>query len=868
MNAGIVDQSVREEAIQPTQSFIVQAPAGSGKTGLLTQRLLALLAEVEAPEECLAITFTRKAASEMRDRILAALQQAQEDKAPVDPYHLKIWGLARQALRRDAALEWNLLENPNRLAIKTMDAFCASLTHQMPILSRLGAVPRITEAADKLYEVAAGYLLQALETEEPWSESVRTLLEHLDNNLALAKRLLAGMLSHRDQWLPYIGATLSAKESRVLLERGLQAALEETLKLLAESAPQSIDMIDVFRFAAQQLHRLGFGSAIQQCQGLRDNWPGHHPDELSVWQGVGELLLTQEHRLRKTVTEKQGFPSPTAAKNPSDKRLFKAMKARMTHGLEAISDHPEFLENLRQLRECPHAVYDDRQWVVVNALVQLMPVLVAELSLVFQERGEVDFIEISLAALKALGEEEAPTDLALGLDYKIRHILVDEFQDTSLSHFRLLEKLTVGWQPNDGRTVFLVGDPMQSIYRFRQADVGLFIAVQQKGMGGIMLKPLLLQANFRSDPTLVEWTNHVFKMQFPLKDDITSGAIAFHPSKATQCADKYARVIHQAVTLETEPAYVVEALKTVQAEAPLDSKALLVRSRHHLQAILPELRNAGIAYQGIEIDLLQERPIVRDLLALTRALLHLGDRIAWLAIFRTPWARLSLDDLWVLSQHQPELPLWHTVRSYTTVANLSAAGQTLLAKLVPILSNTLFEAYRFSLRAWVEESWTALGGPQYLYSHASIADAEAFFALLEEVDQTVEWDITVLEKRVQSLYAKPMQAVVNALQIMTIHKAKGLEFDVVMVAGVGRKTMPVTSQLLLWEERVSSLKAQKRYLIMAPIAAVGGEPDRIYQYLKKQEEKRQAYESIRLEYVAATRARKRLYWLTHQPIEE
>ena len=84
-----------------------------------------------------------------------------------------------------------------------------------------------------------------------------------------------------------------------------------------------------------------------------------------------------------------------------------------------------------------------------------------------------------MAAENALGNNENPSDLALFMDYKIQHLLIDEFQDTSITQYRLIEKLIIGWQPNDGRTIFAVGDPMQSIYRFRQAEVGLFLRTQK-----------------------------------------------------------------------------------------------------------------------------------------------------------------------------------------------------------------------------------------------------------------------------------------------------------------------------------------------------------------------------------------------------
>src|SRR5262249_42141041 len=133
-------------------------------------------------------------------------------------------------------------------------------------------------------------------------------------------------------------------------------------------------------------------------------------------------------------------------------------------------------------------------------------------------------------ALLALGNEGEPTDLMLALDYRIRHVLVDEFQDTSHSQFELLKRLTSGWEPGDGRTLFLVGDPMQSIYRFREADVALFVRAWNEGIGGVRLEPVALSANFRSDAGIVEWVNASFERIMPSEDDVTRGAVRYAPS--------------------------------------------------------------------------------------------------------------------------------------------------------------------------------------------------------------------------------------------------------------------------------------------------------------------------------------------------
>ncbi|MGA9032056.1 MAG: UvrD-helicase domain-containing protein, partial [Sulfuricaulis sp.] len=145
----IADAAARARALTPDQSFIVQAPAGSGKTELLTQRYLRLLSCVDHPEEIVAITFTRKAANEMRNRVLEALEKAKGPR-PEMPNEATTWELAKAALARDETEGWNVIASPERLRVSTIDSFCAALTRQMPMLSHLGAPPAVVEDAEVL----------------------------------------------------------------------------------------------------------------------------------------------------------------------------------------------------------------------------------------------------------------------------------------------------------------------------------------------------------------------------------------------------------------------------------------------------------------------------------------------------------------------------------------------------------------------------------------------------------------------------------------------------------------------------------------------------------------------------------------------
>src|ERR1700752_417308 len=226
------DIGERERALDPTRSYIVQAPAGSGKTELLIQRFLALLGRVARPEEIAAITFTIKAAAEMRNRIFAALAAARDDARPEAAHDARTWDLARAALARNDELGWKLEESADRLRVQTIDALCASLTRQMPVLSKFGAQPESLEDASALYAEAARNILDRLEApDDELAPHVARLLSHLDNNAAAAGRLIATMLEQRDHWIRTLrrGADRRALEATLAAVR--RAAVEHLCRM-------------------------------------------------------------------------------------------------------------------------------------------------------------------------------------------------------------------------------------------------------------------------------------------------------------------------------------------------------------------------------------------------------------------------------------------------------------------------------------------------------------------------------------------------------------------------------------------------------------------------------------------------------------
>lgn len=854
------DAGMRARALDARRSFIVQAPAGSGKTELLTQRFLTLLAVVDEPEEILAITFTKKAAGEMRMRVARALE-LDDAQAPAEAHKRHTWELARRARARDQQRGWNIARHPARLRIQTIDSLNAELTRRMPLLSKFGTQPGIAERPGPLYLEAARRTLALLEEGEPQqAQAASTLLVHLDNNLPQVMQLAADMLPRRDQWLQHTQVR-SETSRRDDLEQALREEVRVVLADLLETIPVDCrrPLAELAGTAAVNLRVKSIASDIVACAEL-ESLPGTGPEDLPAWRGIVELFLTKQDEWRRQINASQGFPP----ENRDD-------KTRVLELLRRFSLEEDLHRLLARVRRLPQSGYEEHQWQVLDALLSLLPQAVAQLQLVFMEHGEVDYAEVSLGALRALGTDDEPTDLTLTLDQRLQHILVDEFQDTSVNQTELLSKLTAGWQADDGRTLFLVGDPMQSIYRFREAEVGLFLRTRQQGIAGLRLTPLTLSANFRSQAGLVQWFNATFPQLFPHQEDIASGAVPYAETTAQHATLEDAAVsLH--TQLQKDPAAEAIQITSIIAEARRQHGdvriAVLARARKHLAASVRRLRALDIPFRAVELENLGERPVVQDLLALTRALLHPANRTAWLAIVRAPWCGLSLAALQAMAGTDECVTIPERLRDETLMTRLkSQVAGTRFASVRRILLEALSERRRGSLREQVERVWLQLAAPATLRSVEDLADAEAYLELLETLDDGGELrDGAELDTALTQLFARPDPRADESLQLMTMHKAKGLEFDVVIVPGLGAGPGRREKPLLTWLERPRP--EGRNDLLLSPLEPKGGEQDPIYQFILTLKHEQERLEMTRLLYVAATRARQRLHLFGHTTVRE
>ncbi|MEM9744801.1 MAG: UvrD-helicase domain-containing protein [Pseudomonadota bacterium] len=872
-----VDLAARRAAVDPTRSVIVQAPAGSGKTSLLVERFLALLLTVEHPEAILAITFTRKAAGEMRERILAVLDP---DFTPQAPHESALAELAQRLKPKLNA--WRLLDNPHRLLIRTIDSFNHTLARAMPVASRLGPVPSPANDAGALYRHAVRRLFSELDSDAPnagegagkragegaseLARDLATLLAWRDNNSQALESLLAGMLGQREQWRRIVGPQRAS--ARALLEQQLTAHVAARLSIIDEQVRQSLEAANVSRSELAALlaaaanwfrrHKADDPTGVLleafiDDAGQPQDLPSSAPEHLDRWRAWARIALVgKDARLKqpKSINRSLGFPSGSRERD--------AMMAIQ----EALQNDDRFAQALNSARLLPEPEYSDHDWQVLEALLRVLIRAAAEFEVLCADLGETDYAGIADAALRGLGEEaEQATDLGLYLDARLEHLLIDEFQDTNWPQQWLLEKLTAGWQPDDGRTLFLVGDPMQSIYRFRDAEVGLFLRNREHGIGHRPLEPLTLRNNFRSRAEIVAWVNERIGPLFPEREDSVAGAVPYAAS--TPGRDSGGQVdVHAWHSRDAEAVGLVQIIEQAlaqQARNPDFRVAIIVRARSHLNAIVPALQNAGIPFRALKLEKLSERQTAIDLLALTRVLVAPGDRPALLAVLRSPIGGLSLTSLVALCETADQTG--GGLDAAVATAPLDADERTRATRVFDALSAAWMLRGERRIRDRLESVWRRLGGPDCLRDAAERRDAESYFHALEQaesVGQLSDWnDWLAILGELGTEGDPPTDRV--RVEVLTLHGAKGLEWDMVILPALERAPNQSTASLLHWLPYVQEdLEGQEGVLLAPDKSAAQTTRSALASYINQGEQRRGQHELQRLLYVAATRAREHL----------
>jgi ATP-dependent helicase/nuclease subunit A len=556
---------------------------------------------------------------------------------------------------------------------------------------------------------------------------------------------------------------------------------------------------------------------------------------------------------------------------------FKAQKEAMLAGIG-----PCLATRMRWPRwsgcaACRRRAIDDD--AIVRALARLMTLAAAELWLVFREAGEVDFGELAARAIDAPWATSIdPTELGLRLDWRIRHLLVDEFQDTSPTQVELLERLTAGWQRGRRPHAVLRRRPDAVDLPLPQGRGRPVPARQGAGhrrLGADVAAPVAQQPR----PARRWWTGSMPASRRCFRRPRRAAARRDRLPALRRHARGFARCRRHGACAgcgkgryrgrrsRIEAERMVQIIEAEWTADPQRRIAVLVRARDHLSALVAAIRRHVPVWRftAVEIEPLAGRQVVQDLISLTRALHHRGDRLHWLAILRAPWCGLRLADMHVLAGDDHDATIPALLADEARIARLSADGRQRALHLRMVMDEALAGQSRQSRRRWVEDVWRKLGGPCCLSlpsgapDASALADADAYFKRLDELDAARRFALDSFEEDMARLFAAPDAEADGRLQLMTIHKAKGLEFDTVILPGLHRSSPAPEPPLLAWD---SFPLAEGERLVVAPMnrRRRKDEPT-THDFLQAMERERAANESARVLYVAVTRAVRHLHLL-------
>lgn len=852
------DSRARETALDITRSHHVEAPAGSGKTMLLVTRFIKLLGCVRHPHEILALTFTNKAAGEMKTRIGTLLQKANSGLPPANNLEASLLESARKALERHDSKRFLLL-SPEGLQVTTFHGFCYALVRRAPLEAGVPPESMVIDEEERetlLNESIRKMIRDVVSLPEGAPERVafENRLLRLNNNLPALVEEISDLVKRRDLFsdlVEALGAYANLDEFGAVLTRRMGRVVEGFLRVASESFGTTSLCSDWAGFH----HHLKEAGA-PNADTLPENVPGIAWEDLTAWKVVAEALTTKSGKPRRKTGPATGGFYKGFSKGPWGEQV-RALQVEATRILCDLKDLPE-----------PEVSLTD-----MDALSDLI-ILVAQAISTYETRCRqqhvLDFAGLEQAALRTLAED-VPSDLQLLLDHRIQQILVDEFQDTSRSQWILLQRLCAGWTPGDGRTLFLVGDPKQSVYAFRKAEVRLFLEAKKgvpiSGQGLLPVTNIQLEANFRTQAPLVEWTNRFFSrtgMANPKDafDEVPFQLSTAHPSLLSRYDTDGSPVSlslffkEGAISspAEAEAEWLARAVQNVAERSPGASIGILLFTRNRLSLYLNALRRIGQALRVKEGLRVAEQPEVVHLYQIARALCRPHDDLAWASLARSPWSWVSSTLLLEIARMSPA--------AWSQKFRLGVGKHPEVARIQEAMELGRRRVGRDPLAEVVRTVWAALDGPSSVaarFGAEGVGNCRLFLEILESVDAGIpEETLLRLDSVLETVYAPEAPDTAGApVDLMTVHAAKGLEFDAVFLPYLDRHPLAGSLPPPYLLER-SSEPPGRPLIAMGPDRRLG-EPEAGYPLLKRLADGRRLGEAKRILYVGITRARKQLF---------
>ena len=876
-----VDLATRSQhaAANPAASVWVSASAGSGKTKVLTDRVLALLLTGTSPERILCLTFTKAAAAEMSNRITQQLAAwVTEDDYDLTEklkllYRGEVNGPTRERARRLFA---RVLDTPGGLRISTIHAFCQSLLQRFPLEAGVSphfAVMDERDAAEALFEAQEATIEHARAGSDPkLGEALAfvTARVHEINFAPLMESLVAsrGKLANLIDRDGTIEAVLSA------LRRKLGLGAEETEQVIVAEACHDN------AFACDDLKRV-VAAMSESTKTDKENaatiarWldkVSHRPDHLETYL---EAFFTEKGEVRA--------------------RLVSVAIARdQPHILRALEIEAE---RLRLLMDRVRAA---RVATATEALLRLGADLLARYRADKERRGTLDYDDLIQATRALLQRPGLAGWVLYKLDGGLDHILVDEGQDTNPDQWAIVDAIAAEFFTGLGRhaetsaqprTVFVVGDRKQSIYSFQGASPEEFERMRDHVRAAVQNAELHwddvgLNVSFRSAPAVLEAVDLVFQ-QPAARDGVAlpeagithltaregdAGLVEIWPAVEPAAADvpvSWKPPVER--TIADSPPHRLAALvakriaKMVRDQELLPSQnrtiragdiMVLVRRRTgFVEELVRRLKQEGIDVAGVDRMVLTQQIAVMDLIALGQFLLLPEDDLTLATVLKSPLVGFNEDDLYTLAYNRGGKHLWDVLSTHSGTHTVFGKAYDLLARLLAKV-DFLTPAQLYS------EILVGLDGRRKLLARLGF-DAD------DPIDEFMELTLVYERGHPPSLQGflhwlaagdteikrDLDQTGTDAVRIITVHGAKGLQAPIVFLPDTLRP--PVMQESLLWTD--------DGLLLWSPTV---GELDSVSRRVREEAQRAQEREYRRLLYVAMTRAEDRLYvcgWQTKRP---
>lgn len=871
------------------------AAAGTGKTWLLVTRLLRLLLEGAAPASILAITFTRKAAAEMATRLTDRLHTLASMEGTERAQALREMGIEPTAslLHRSAELYEKHLFEPQQIRATTFHAFCQELLRRFPLEADVPAGFEVLDGLRLIQEAAWDALIDEATRfpDSPVAQALEQLFQGFNGHQGTQTALMR-FLDHRSDWWAYTLDT-SAPVDHACLTLATQLGIDTGHDPLADGLTASVRA--ELREYADLLARHGTDTSLKKASSIAKALHKTSERISETENGVDNAAPDSADRLDAlnfALLTKDGQPfahKPTKAMAKSlgegGQQRFLSLHAHLADWLLAVRD---------QYRR-HHTLTLSRAWFLAGMA------LLDHYQRLKTEQRVLDFSDLEWKAFLLLNHADHALWVQYKLDQRIDHLLIDEFQDTNPTQwhliFPLLQELAAG-EGERTRSVFLVGDAKQSIYRFRRAEPDLFPAAQQWLRTQLHAVDHTLSASWRSAPAIIDFVNKVFN-EGPLREQLPEfhihttrrtalwGQVEVMPLIIAEERElpppaglrnplQQPRLLHGDQRHRAEGKMIASRIRSLLTEQIMigtghearpiryDDIMILVRNRTHVHAYEEALRAASIPYVTASRGTLLDCIEIRDMVALLEFLIVPYNNLSLATVLRSPLFDCSDEDLMMLA---------------------AESGATWLERLLALAPRLASGAPLARAAHWLSR-WQSLAGqrpvhdlldsiysegnvlarydaafPRHLRSRAR-ANLTRFIELALEMDSGRYPSLTAFLERLRTLKVleddAPDEAMENAVagnvRLLTIHAAKGLEAAVVFLADAATASPAARAYQVMvhWPARADR---PSHFLLCGKPS----EADAITAALLANEAREEQREQTNLLYVAITRAKQLLF---------